>query len=67
MDVEALNKAFFVGHSRTIDLLEVIPYGDEGEADIVGIFIAAIGELAERWNMTEREAIKNVARVIPKE
>jgi hypothetical protein len=67
MDLEAVNKMFFVGYDRTIDLLEVIPSGDEGEAEIVGIFIASIGELAQRWDMSEREAIKNVARVIPKE
>jgi hypothetical protein len=67
MDLEAVSKSFFVGHNRTVDLLELIPLGDEGEAEIVGIFIASIGELAERWDMSEREAIKNVARVIPKE
>jgi hypothetical protein len=67
MDLEAVSKSFFIGHDRTIDLLELIPSGDEGEAEIVGIFIASIGELAQRWDMSEREAIKNVARVIPKE
>jgi hypothetical protein len=67
MDLEAVSKSFFIGHDRTIDLLELIPSGDEGEAEIVGIFIASIGELAQRWGMSEREAIKNVPRVIPKE
>jgi hypothetical protein len=67
MDLEAVSKSFLIGHDRTIDLLELIPSGDEGEAEIVGIFIASIGELAQRWDMSEREAIKNVARVIPKE
>jgi hypothetical protein len=66
MDLEAVNSSFFIGHSRTVDLLEMIPDGDEGEAEIVGIFIASIGELAKRWDMSERDAIKNVARVIPK-
>jgi hypothetical protein len=66
MDLEAVNTWFFVGHSRTVDLLEMIPDGDEGEAEIVGIFIASIGELAKRWDMSERDAIKKVARVIPK-
>lgn len=67
MDVEAVNRWFFIGHDRTVDLLEIIPPGDEGEAEIVGIFIAAIGALAERWDMTHREAIKRVSSVIPEE
>jgi len=65
MDEVAVNKHFFVGFERTNDLLTVIPEGDNGEAEIVGIFISCLNELSDRWNMTEREAIQRVASIIP--
>jgi hypothetical protein len=64
VDDVAVNKAFFVGFDRTNDLLTTIPKGHEGEAEIVGLFIACVNELAERWDMSEKEAIKRVSRVI---
>jgi hypothetical protein len=67
MDEVAVNKAFFVGFERTSDLMEVIPDGFDGEAEIVGVFVACVNELADRWKMTEREAIDRVAHVIPRE
>ena len=67
MDEIAVNKCFFIGFERTADVLKVTPEGDEGDAEIVGIFIACLNELSDRWNMTEREAMSRVATIIPKD
>jgi len=65
VDEIAVNKCFFVGFDRTTDVLEITPEGDEGDAEIVGIFIACLNELSDRWNMSEREAMQRVASIIP--
>ena len=67
MDEIAVNKCFFYGFERTNDVLTVTPEGDEGDAEIVGIFIACLNELSDRWNMTEREAMSRVATIIPRD
>ena len=64
MDEVAVNKAFFVGFDRTCDLVLLIPTGHDGEAELVGVFIAVVNELADRWRVTEKEAIKRVSAVI---
>ncbi len=53
MDEVAVNKAFQVGFDRTEDLLELVPDDLDGEA-----------ELAHRWDMTPRKAVKHVTRVL---
>jgi hypothetical protein len=64
MDEVGVNRAFFIGFDRTNDLIKMIPEGDEGEAELVGLFIACVNELAERWDMTEKEAILRVSNII---
>ena len=67
MDEVAVNRSFFVGFDRTNDLLTFIEDTPEGEAEIVGVFIACATELSNRWDMSEREAIRHVLHVVPED
>lgn len=64
MDDVALNKAFNVGLDRTDDLIELIPEGTDGEAELVGIYISVVLELANRWGCSAKQAVKHVSKVL---
>lgn len=61
---ESMNKAFHIGFDRTQDLLCLIEDGDEGEAELVGIFVSVLYELAQRWNVTSEEAIERIQTIL---
>jgi hypothetical protein len=41
-----------------------VPHSQEGEAEIVGIFVASVMELAKRWGVDSQQAVVTVRKVL---
>jgi hypothetical protein len=61
---DRVNRAFMQGFDRTQDVCGLVPHTQEGEAEIVGIFVASVMELAERWGVDSQQAVVTVRKVL---
>lgn len=52
---ETLSKAYYVGKTRTEDVIRLILDNDQGTSEVIGMIVSCVNTLSERMNHTPVE------------